>query len=205
MLMPFPPQSISSNMPIPPELLDPIEAAASLIAPPERLKDLILEEELANPNCLPGGHSNYLALQSRFKTLLTAEDRVIQSARDTFHLEATAEYGLLAATYLIIRASNPQEIDESSSVRTLEQLGFDEPMRIALRKKMTDTYREEGLRPPSKGTFNFHLLEARLRAILVEGERPRPCPYSRHHTHHDEPASLRLSFPHAHRIVCNRS
>jgi hypothetical protein len=186
-------------MPIPPEWLDPIEAAASLIAP-ERLKDLILEAELAKPDRLPGGRLSSTELRNRFVMLLAlaAEDEVITSARETFHLDATAEYGLLAATYLIIRANDPLEINEKSVVKALEQLGLTSGMRQAPLKRMHGTYQEVGLshaRPP-QSTLHFHLLEARLRAILIEGEIPRPCSCPRQHTHHDEPAFLRLSFPH---------
>jgi hypothetical protein len=171
-------------MPIPQEWLDPIEAAASLIAPPERLKTLVLEPELANPNRLPGGQLSSLAVKGWFATLLAAEDEVITSARDTFHLEAPADYGLLAATYLIIRAESlPGRINQVALKQALNSLGLDGRTSRPPLATVNSAYRNSGTPTPSSSTRNFHLLEARLRSILVEGEKPRPCLCPRQHTH----------------------
>jgi hypothetical protein len=143
-----------------------IKIAASMISE-EKLKGMLLPTEIADPQRLPGGNLSKQVLIARFAALIAIDEQLVAQAREIFAMAETATYGLLAGVYLLLRATGALAINERTLALALDQLGLTDGLRTAYINEITEHYAAN--RHPPKLTMLFHLLEARLRAILVEG------------------------------------
>lgn len=144
-----------------------IKNLSSKISSKEKIKTMLLPAEIADPQLLPGGHRSKPVLITRFASLRAIDPQIVEQAREAFGIADTATYGLVTAVYLHLRATGALAINERILAVALEQLGLTEGLRTAYMNEITENYAAN--KHPSKLTMLFHLMEARLRAILVEG------------------------------------